>query len=215
METTHFKKELLLLEICVQGGDEAVLRIFAELSLSPPVQLLDSIQFMIVSKWEIIAHLFNIALSFSATFGCDFPRSFRKSVSNSLLATWFVNLKQIVWLVSKICTSSKKYLPQLLTHASSKVMACITTCGSWWLRRLTRALKHSLGPVLVAPTLREMRAYNYNLKHKMNPPVTHRHDEAPVLRSVLLIGDFLHQSVKLRLRVPKDPHLIGFLVELI
>ena len=49
----------------------------------------------------------------------------------------------------------------------------------------------------------------------MSPPVTHRHDEAPVLRSVLLIGDFLHQSVKLRLRVPKDPHLIGFLVELI
>ena len=99
-------------------------------------------------------HLFSMAFSFSATFGWDFPKSFRNSVSNSLLATWIhiVELVRIMSLDIKE-TSSKKYLPQLLTQASSKVIAWTTTCGSGWLRRLTKALKHSLGPVLVAPTL--------------------------------------------------------------
>ena len=40
-------------------------------------------------------------------------------------------------------------------------------------------------------------------------PVTDGHDEPPVLGGVLLISHLLHQSVKLCLGVPEDPHFEG------
>ena len=46
-------------------------------------------------------------------------------------------------------------------------------------------------------------------------PVTDRHDQPPVLGGVLFIRHLLHQSVKLGLRVPKDPHYDGLFVKLI
>ena len=166
--------------------------------------------FFSINLAVLMFHLFSMAFSFSATFGWDFPKSFRNSVSNSLLATWIHIVEQVRIMSLDIKeTSSKKYLPQLLTQASSKVIAWTTTCGSGWLRRLTKALKHSLGPVLVAPTLRK-QFHMFSRKLYKVSPVTDGHDEPPVLGGVLLISHLLHQSVKLCLGVPEDPHLDGF-----
>ena len=50
------------LEICVEGGDEAVLGVFAELPLRPP-------DFFSINLAVLMFHLFSMAFSFSATFG--------------------------------------------------------------------------------------------------------------------------------------------------
>ena len=52
------------LEICVEGGDEAVLGVFAELPLRPPDFSVSSINLAV-----LMFHLFSMAFSFSATFG--------------------------------------------------------------------------------------------------------------------------------------------------
>ena len=137
---------------------------------------------LITYRFMIIFHLFSIAFSFSATFGWDFPRSFRNSVSNSLLATcvyiMLVELKSSRWPQAESIFHScwrrhqamwwpenpganpdEKYAWKCSNLSKTNCPTWTTTCGSGWFRRFTKAFRHSLGPVFVAPTLERMLKY--------------------------------------------------------